>query len=57
MPLMVRVMLTVLLLGIAGYCVFGFLATLEPLNDSELAWRIGYGAVGIASLAGAVWIV
>lgn len=57
MPLIVRVVLAVVLLGVVGYCVFGFLATLEPMNDSVLGWRIGYGAVGIASLVGAVWIV
>ncbi len=57
MPIAARIVLAVLLIGIAGYCVFGFLATLEPMHDSVLAWRIGYGAVGIASLVGAVWVI
>lgn len=57
MPLMIRVVLAVLLLGVVGFCSFGFLATFEPTNDSMVGWRIGYGAVGVASLVGAVWIV
>jgi hypothetical protein len=39
----------VLLLPVASFCLFGFLASFEP-GDRHLAWRFGYGLVGIGSL-------
>ena len=47
-----KLLLTLVCLAVAGFCVFGFMATFEPLEGtSVLAWRIGYGAAGLASLA------
>jgi hypothetical protein len=39
------------LLAIAAFCSFGFLATFEPV-DGALGWRVGYGAAIIACLYG-----
>jgi hypothetical protein len=44
-----------LLLAVAGFCGFGFLATFEPLAAGNmLAWRWGYGVTGPTALAVAV---
>jgi hypothetical protein len=40
------------MLAIASFCVFGFLASFEPGNG--LMWQLGYGALGIGCLTGAV---
>lgn len=42
---------------LAAFCVFGFLASFEPLGRSaQLMWRIVYGVGVFASLAGVVCI-
>ncbi len=44
-------MTALLLLGVTAFCVFGFMATFEPLDASiQLTWRIVYGMVGITCL-------
>jgi hypothetical protein len=53
----VRILLALVLLGIAAFCGFGLLATFEPTDQNVIAFRIGYGAIGIASILGAVWLV
>lgn len=53
-----RPVLLVVLLGIAAFCAFGFAATFEPMEASQqLVWRSGYGVIGLASIAGMVWIL
>ena len=32
------------LLALAAFCVFGALATYEPMDGGALGWRVGYGA-------------
>ena len=45
----------VFLLAVAGFCVFGFLASFEPLLPTEQwAFRGLYTVLGLACLAGAV---
>lgn len=45
----------VVLLALSTLCLFGFLATFEPLDEStQLAWRAGYGLAGLACLGGLV---
>jgi len=57
MLLITRVIAVIALLAVAGFCVFAFMATFEPLDAStQLTWRIVYGLVGLASLAGAIWL-
>ena len=52
MKLILAIVAVVLLLPIAAFCVFGFMATFEPTDRPEvfMAFRIGYGVVGIGSL-------
>jgi hypothetical protein len=47
---------SVILLGIAAFCVFGFLATFESskIPGLHLAFRIGYVALGISCIGGAI---
>lgn len=43
------------LLGVAGFCAFGFLATFEPLaTGNMLVWRWAYGVTGPVALAVAI---
>ena len=44
--------LAIFLLCVAGYCGFGLLATLEPMDRNVLAWRVGYALAIVASLGG-----
>ena len=45
-------------LGVAAFCVFGFAATFEPLEQGQqFMWRTAYGAAGLASIACVVWIL
>lgn len=47
----------IFLLAIAGFCVFGFLASYEYAEPAKrLPWQVGYGMLGLACLRG-VWVV
>ena len=50
-----RIMRVLVLLALLSFCVFGFMATFEPLDTStQLTWCAVYGLVGLACLAGLV---
>jgi hypothetical protein len=51
--LVLRIVLALAFLGLAGFCLFGFLTTYEPSATSFLAWRLAYAAGGAAALAAA----
>ena len=51
MPRYASILLAVVLLGVAAFCVFGFLATYERPGWSVL--RVTYGVVGLLALVGA----
>jgi hypothetical protein len=52
----IALMAAVVLLGVAAFCVFGFLATFESSNipGLHLAFLIGYVVVGISCIGGVV---
>lgn len=53
-----RVIAAVLLLLVLLFCIYGFMATFEPLDRSvQLASRVVYAAIGISCLAGEVWLL
>ncbi len=53
-----RIITALALLAFAGFCVFGFLASYEyPEVARRLPWQIGYGAIGLACLAGAAMVL
>jgi hypothetical protein len=47
-----RVTVAVVLIGVAGFCVFGFLASYEPPGSPTFG--VVYGALGLLCLAGVV---
>ena len=52
MKLLVAFIGSLLLLAVAAFCVFGFLATFEP-TDNAIVFRVGYTVIGIGCLVGA----
>lgn len=50
--IIVKILASLVLLAVAAFCVFGFLATFEP--PGSMGWRIGYATLGLLSLAGAI---
>ncbi len=46
------------LLGLALFCVYGFLASAEASDPSErLLWRSGYAVLGLVSMLGALTLL
>ena len=56
MKLLVAIPGSLLLLAIAAFCAFGFMATFEPTANA-LAFRIGYAVVGVGCLIGVVLLI
>ena len=56
MSTLVHVLFALVLLAIAAFCVFGFMATFEPPADANKPLRVIYGLVGVGCLAGAAWL-
>ena len=57
MKILFRVMITLLCFGILLFCIYGFLATFEPLPESiQLTWRIIYSVIGTLCVAGVVGV-
>jgi hypothetical protein len=54
MKLLVAILGSLLLLAIAAFCGFGFLATFEPTDNAAqfMAFRIGYSVIGLGCLIG-----
>lgn len=50
-----RIVVGVLLLLVAGFCVFGFLASFEPGVDPWHLTKTAYGVVGIGCISAAGW--
>ena len=51
-----RIVAGVLLLLVAGFCGFGFLASFEPGADASHFFKATYGVVGTGSLVAAGWL-
>lgn len=45
-----RIIIALVLLGVAGFCVFGFAATFEPMGWQRFVWRTVYAVVGTVCL-------
>lgn len=52
MKLFVAILGSLLLLAVAAFCIFGFLATFEPTSNA-MAFRIGYTVIGLGCVVGA----
>ncbi len=58
MKTLARIIGALALLGMAGFCVFGFMASFEYSETAKrLPWQMGYGALGIVCLSGAVMLL
>lgn len=59
MRILIAVIGSLVLLAIAAFCVFGFMATFEPTDrpTESLTFRIGYSVIGIGCLASVVGFV
>ena len=55
MKLLIAIVGSLLLLAVAAFCVFGFLATFEP--GQFMAFRIGYSVVGLGCIAGVILLI
>ena len=44
-----------LLIALALFCVYGFMASFESGPAGRLVFKIGYMVVGLGSLAGSAW--
>lgn len=48
----------VVLLAVLAFCVFGFVATFEPMDATkQWMWRAVYGVIGLACIATFAWSV
>jgi len=48
-----RLFASLVLVSLAGFCLFGFLATYEPVDPASAArWRLVWGTVGGLSVLG-----
>ena len=56
-PDLIRLLIAVFLLAVAGFFVFGFLMTFQPANPDAVRGRIGYGLGVVASALGAIYLL
>lgn len=54
---LVRIAVGIFLLLVAGFCLFGLLASFEPGVDSAYLSRTCYGIAGIVCILTAGWLV
>ena len=51
MPVLLRIMVSLLCVAVVFFCAFGFLATFEPTDQSPVLWRLIYGCIGAGAAA------
>ena len=50
------ILVVVVLLPVILFCIYGFMATYEPLpRGTQITWRLVYGGLIAACLAGIIW--
>ena len=55
MSVILRIVLSLPLVSLALYSIFGFMATFEPLDpDTQMTWRVIYVALFVGSLVGMI---
>jgi hypothetical protein len=55
MPLLIRVILAVIAIGLTAVCGFGFLASFEP--GASPMWRVGDGGAALLFFTIAIWLL
>ena len=55
MSVILRIVLSLPLVSLALFSIFGFMATFEPLDpDTQMTWRMIYVALFVGSLGGLI---
>ena len=59
MKIVLAIIGSLLLLAVAAFCVFGFLATFEPTNNPGqfMAFRVGYAIIGLGCVTGVILLI
>jgi len=59
MKLILAIFGSLILLAVAAFCVFGFLATFEPTNNQGqfMAFRVGYSVIILGCIAGVIAMI
>jgi hypothetical protein len=59
MKLFVAIFGSLFLLAVAAFCVFGFLATFEPTDNTAqfMTFRVGYAVIGLGCLVGVGFLI
>ena len=59
MKLIVAIIVSLFLLAVAAFCLFGFLATFEPTSNTAqfIAFRIGYSVIGVGCLVAVGFLI
>lgn len=53
----IRIIYALLLVCVAAFSAFGFMATFEPMDQDVTTWRIAYAAVGVGAIIAALWLL
>ena len=57
MKLAARIVTTLALVAVLLFCIFGFLATREPMPlSTQITWRLVYGSLGVIVILGIAFI-
>lgn len=54
---MMKWIIVIIGLAVAGFCLFGYLATFELNVSNAIYFRIGYVLIGLSCLLGAAWLI
>jgi len=58
MNLLIKTFLALPLLGLFAFCIFGFLATFEPLDPvTQMTWRAIYAIAGLGTMSAILFML
>lgn len=55
--MLIKAIITLILLTVAAFCLFGFLATFEPGVKAAMLFRVGYAVAGAGCLIRIGWTI
>ena len=58
MNFLIKTFLALPLIGLFTFCIFGFLATLEPLDPiTQMIWRVIYTIAGLGAISAILFML
>tara|TARA_B100001250_G_scaffold381936_1_gene374657 strand:+ start:163 stop:390 length:228 start_codon:yes stop_codon:yes gene_type:complete len=58
MKLLIKTFLALPLLGLFAFCIFGFLATFEPLDPiTQMTWQAIYAIAGLGAISAILFML